>query len=57
MSLIKTSAVKKQIRDAGMRVSKDIFAQLERKVVLTIQRAIETANADKRKTVQATDVV
>ena len=56
MSLIKASAIKKQIRDAGYRVSKETFAQFERKMVVAIQNAIEMANADKRKTVQPTDV-
>ena len=57
MSLIKTSAVKKIIRDAGFRVSKDTFVQFERKLSLAIQKAIETADADRRKTIQPTDVV
>lgn len=57
MSLIKASAIKKEIRNAGYRVSKETFAQFERKMSLTIQKAIEAANADQRKTVQPTDVV
>jgi histone H3/H4 len=56
MSLIKASAIKKQIRDAGFRVSKEAFPQFERKLALAIQEAIAVANADKRKTVQPTDV-
>lgn len=57
MSLLKTSAVKKQIRDAGLRVSKETFAQFERKVALAVQAAINAATADNRKTVQPSDVV
>ncbi len=57
MSLLKASAIKKQIREKGFRVSKDTFAQLERKIALTIDAAINTANADKRKTIQPSDVV
>jgi histone H3/H4 len=56
LSLIKASAIKKQIRDAGYRVSKETFAQFERKLALAVQNAIEAANADKRKTVQPSDV-
>lgn len=56
MSLIKTSAIKKQIRDKGFRVSKETFAQFERQVALAIDRAVSTAAADKRKTVQPSDV-
>lgn len=57
MSLIKTSAIKKQIRDAGLRVNKDAFAQFERKVALAVQAAISAATSDNRKTVQPSDVV
>lgn len=56
MSLIKASAIKKQIRDAGLRVSKETFAQFERKLSLAVQAAIDTANADRRKTIQPSDV-
>jgi len=56
MSLIKASAIKKQIRDKGFRVSKEAFAQFERQISLVIERAIQTADADKRKTVQPSDV-
>lgn len=56
MSLIKASAIKKQIRDKGFRVSKDTFPQFERQLSLAIDRAITAATADKRKTVQPTDV-
>lgn len=56
MSLIKASAIKKQIRDKGFRVSKDTFAQFERKLVLAIDSAINSANGDKRKTIQPSDV-
>lgn len=57
MSLIKASAIKKQIRDKGFRVSKEAFPQFERKIALAIDAAIEAANADKRKTVQPSDIV
>ena len=57
MSLIKASAVKKQFRDAGFRVSKDTFPQLERAVSATLQKAIAAAEADRRKTIQASDVI
>ena len=56
MSLIKASAIKKQIRDAGYRVSKETFEQFERKLAKAVEDAIATANADKRKTVQPSDV-
>lgn len=56
MSLINSSKIKKQIRDKGFRVSKDAFTQFERKIALTIDAAISAATADKRKTVQGTDV-
>jgi len=57
MSLIKASAIKKQFRDAGFRVSKDTFPQLERTIALAVQKAIAAAEADRRKTIQASDVV
>jgi histone H3/H4 len=56
MSLIKASAIKKQIRDAGLRVSKETFAQFERKLNKAVEDAIVAANNDKRKTVQPSDV-
>jgi histone H3/H4 len=56
MSLIKASAIKKQIRDKGFRISKDALPQFERKIALAIEAAIEMANADRRKTVQPSDV-
>jgi len=56
MSLIKASAIKKQIRDAGLRVSKETFAQFERKLNKAVEEAIIAANNDKRKTVQPSDV-
>lgn len=56
MSLIKASAIKKQIRERGFRVSKEAFAQFERKIALAVDAAIDTANADKRKTIQPSDV-
>lgn len=56
MSLIKASAIKKQIRDAGYRVSKETFAQFERKLSKAIDDAIAAASNDKRKTVQPSDV-
>lgn len=57
MSLVKTSAIKKLIRDKGFRVSKDAFAQFERKISLAIEEAVRSADADNRKTVQPSDIV
>lgn len=56
MSLVNTSKIKKQIREKGFRVSKETFAQFERKVALAIEEAINSAESDNRKTIQPSDV-
>lgn len=57
MSFIKASAIKKQIREKGYRVSKETFERLEDKIAAIIQAAINEATADNRKTVQPSDIV
>lgn len=57
MSLIKASAIKKQIRDAGYRVSKETFAQVERNIALAVEKAVQAAAADNRKTILPQDFV
>jgi len=56
MGLVKASAIKKQIKEAGFRMSKDAVAQFERKVSLAIVAAIQSAKNDRRQTIKAEDV-
>ena len=56
MSLAVKSAVRAQIKKAGMRVSGDLWNALDDKIRGDIKRAVGKARADGRKTVRAADL-
>jgi len=56
MSLAVKSAVRAQIKKAGMRVSGDLWNALDDKIRGDIKRAVGKAKADGRKTVRAADL-
>ena len=56
MSLAVKSAVRAQIKKAGMRVSGDLWNALDDKIRGDLKRAVEKARADGRKTVRAADL-
>jgi len=56
MSLIKNSAIKKVIKEAGLRISKDSFPHFERKLNIAIQNAIQMAKNDRRQTIRPEDI-
>jgi len=56
--LVVTSKVKKLIKEkAGMNTSQETIEQLSRAVEKLVERGIETAKADKRKTVMGRDII
>ena len=56
MSLAVKSAVRAQIKKAGMRVAGDFWNALDDRIRGDVKRAVERAKADGRKTVRATDL-
>ncbi|MDH5441430.1 MAG: DUF1931 domain-containing protein [Candidatus Bathyarchaeota archaeon] len=56
MSLAVKSAVRAQIKKAGMRVAGDLWDALDDKIRGDIKRAVGKARADGRKTVRAADL-
>jgi len=56
MSLAVKSAVRAQIKKAGMRVAGDLWDALDDKIRGDIKRAVGKAKADGRKTVRAADL-
>ena len=56
--LVVTSKVKKMIKDkAQMNTSQETIDMLSKAVERLIERGIETAKADKRKTVMGRDII
>lgn len=56
--LVVTSKVKKLIREkAQMNTSQEAIDQLSKAIERLVDRAIETAKADKRKTVMGRDIL
>lgn len=56
MSLAVKSAVRAQIKKAGMRVAGDFWKILDERIQCMIEQAVEKAKADGRKTVRAADL-
>jgi len=56
VSLAVKSAVRAQIKKAGMRVAGDLWDALDDKIRGDIKRAVGKARADGRKTVRAADL-
>ena len=56
MSLAVKSAVRAQIKKAGLRVAGDLWDALDDKIRGDIKRAVGKARADGRKTVRAADL-
>ena len=56
VSLAVKSAVRAQIKKAGMRVAGDLWDALDDKIRGDLKRAAERAKADGRKTVRAADL-
>ena len=56
--LVVTSKIKKMIREKGqMNTSQEAIEQLSRAIEKLIERGIETAKSDKRKTVMGRDIL
>ena len=56
MSLAVKSAVRAQIKKAGMRVAGDLWNAFDDRIRGDLKRAVERARADGRKTVKAADL-
>lgn len=56
MSTVVKSAVRAQIKKAGMRVAGDFWNALDSKIRDHVKQAAEKAKADGRKTVRAADL-